>query len=240
MQKLWLSLPASQRKFLIHYTPPAIGKIPYRLALHYLRRKLRKELGNRMMALWPRHSFVLKSFTPFVSDLDTSLLVRENFTHQDQAKTKEVILEVRKFFPFLSEINFYRENEVPELMGCMNPFELERDPILAAKFARANPILSVETLAAVFLFRMLDSDWKNLLSNPQTRAKKWRQHFRSIAKTLKLNPSKKKELFEIEINLPNIIDLILNLGAFSNDRKALYRQDLLNYFSLRQKNKEPW
>ena len=200
-------------------TPQSFGKLPYEFALAALKIALRMELKQAAPEVWPRHSFVGKSFLPFVSDLDLTFWFEKKPEPSVFFRAKTIFENSKRVFPFLGEVNLYVASEAPLLFEFANLYEIRRDPILWARLGFADRAPAPQE-QIVFWLRCLDSDRKGLLSLPQLRIRKW-QNYASLA----------------QISLPERLTFsslleagIETLGDFSaTDRKIIF-QNLSAHF----------
>jgi len=140
--------------------------------------------------VWPRNSFSLGYFTPGVSDLDLTVWFELKPNKRELKRVRSIFRALRIFFPFLGEINLYSKDEALSFCQFANIFELSRDKLLISQLHGKlddNRIIK-QTEAAVFLFRMWDSDKKNLRTRPEKRVRKWQYHIRQINSHCTLPP----------------------------------------------------
>jgi len=216
-----------------------IFTFPYLLALRFLHWKMRKTLNSRQ--IWPRNSFILGSFTPLVSDLDlTVLLESETSAVLFDQKKKEVQRSLqlgKKLFPWLGEANVYEEKILPLIQLFANPFELDRDPGLREKFSKYPPPKYTREEGAVFLLRMLEADYQNLLHRPDKRLRKWRQHYRSIETRLPEVQMALQVPFDKRKPVNSLISAALHLAQEWNEIIGAQARSWTEiYLELRSKN----
>jgi hypothetical protein len=165
------------------------GRIPYSLALSTVRMGVaRLPKGSRV---WPRNSFLTLAFRPFKSDLDLTIWFETQPGPQAIAHLQWLLKLNKLVFPILGESNVYVRSSAGLMAGLINRYELARDPELewmlkedlTKKSAGSKPFKRVTTERAekcIFLLRMLDADFHNLLAAPGKRRKKWQVHLTSV------------------------------------------------------------
>jgi len=125
--------------------------------------------------VWVRNSLVFGKARFAQSDIDLSILVRED---------AEVIRlkALSRAFPLVHEINWYRHSSVLESCQWINPIELKCDPTLE-KIVRAGPINHRDLLAEhklTFLLRKMESCRTQFTGEVRWQKTKW-QHYLRLA-----------------------------------------------------------
>ncbi len=169
--------------------PAAAARAPYEWSFRRLEDRLSRGIAGAL--LWPRNSYLTAAFTPFLSDLDMTLLLPREPERDQIAAIKSELRSARRLFPFLGETNVYVESQAAALREAANSFELSRDPRLSEKLPSSTTDSSIPELrpqAAAFLLRMLEADLDNLVSVPGARRRKWEVHFAEIAKRVPFDP----------------------------------------------------
>ncbi|MGZ3691524.1 MAG: hypothetical protein ACXVAX_08470, partial [Pseudobdellovibrio sp.] len=213
--------------------------LPYQITLKHLQ-FIAKTFWS--VDLWPRHSYVLGSFVAGRSDLDLTLY------SEDSSRLKgflNVYGLYKKIIPFLGEVAAY----TPELLNYLkefdlNGFELERDPLLIAKFdlqIKNNVNFSKEK-ASVYLLLAIINDFHNLKKNPESRLKKWNQHFSHLKSSLIAGEEIKNNLHLSDtMTLFSLFSALVVLNPGSN---PLLRTQLLFYVELaidsEMENRDRW
>lgn len=145
-----------------------------------------------------RNSFLSSAFSPFVSDIDMTVILPNRYGVDQTQDALKTILQYRNFFPVLGEINSYSWAEIEKFKPCLNPLEGARDPVL-------HPFLR-QTIKPedkfTFLLRMIEADSANLLHRPLYRWKKWERHLSSCGLTV-------PKRFDLEILLKIVMDTFL-------------------------------
>lgn len=152
------------------------GLAPYSITLKLAQWCVR--LFDSKFELWPRNSFIFDAIEPGFSDLDLTLYVPKESRVKSAHQFLTFANLARKIWPLVGEINLYLESDLELSLANINCFELNRDKFLVKRMNYKEKFDSVE--AAVFLFRQLEKDIKNLALNPRRRKKKWSYHFRQI------------------------------------------------------------
>lgn len=163
---------------------------------------------NAIKNIWYRNSLKFNNIVFGKSDIDYTIHLLAN---NDFKKIQAYFKKLKRIFPVMGEINAYADEDLINLEGYFNPYELARDPELT----NVHPNLaSAESKEAkiVFLIKMMRADRRNLTTKFNSRKKKWNFHFMQLG----LGPlpdSLKEMLFAIEnkFNIPKKY-LMLNLS----------------------------
>src|SRR5690606_22253256 len=145
--------------------------------------------------IWPRNSYLTRSFTPGISDLDLTLYIPSTTSNANVDRFVAKYLFLKKRFIFLGEMNIYFDSDIELMSTFLNSYELDRDPYLKMQI-NLNP-LHHEKDRYVFLLRLFEADYKNLLSRPESRINKWSDHLNTSFDTA-------KDIFSKEIILEHI------------------------------------
>ena len=157
-----------------------IGRWPYSLALQLIRWQAARSIEPRP-EIWARNSFLTSAFVPFKSDLDLTVWFETEPDAEARRKMARILRRAKRIFPALGECNSYIGGMAAALEPWANRFELQRDPqfsrrLAAPKDVGARPV-SENAERTVFLLRMLEIDFHNLVTAPERREAKWRKHF---------------------------------------------------------------
>lgn len=208
-------------------TPHSLGKLPYETALAALRIAIKFELKDQAPEIWPRHSYLSRSFVPFVSDLDLTFWFSSKPNQRLFQNTLRIFNKTKRVFPFLGEVNFYVASEAPNLFELANLYEIRRDPYLWSRlgFDDRKPDSNEKI---VFWLRCLDSDRKGLRNIPHFRHKKW-AHYAELAQ-IQLDP---------DLSFVSTLkDGINTLSQFSDSERQTMHQNLLAHFSRNPSDEE--
>ncbi len=135
--------------------------------------------------IWTRNSYVSGNLIYGLSDIDFTLYLHDLDTSCDEGSYLKKYERYKTFFPFLGEINIYKQSQMSLLSKLINPYELERDPHLkSGQLILGEHSLSLHADQFTYLFRMFLSDLENLERTPMSRIEKWQRHYHSIGKTL--------------------------------------------------------
>ena len=192
-------------KDIIH----AVLRLPYILAYAKVKFLSRLLWGIKV---WPRHSYLTEAFIPLRSDLDLSAYVTNS---ESIASFLKFYYFLKKIVPLLGEMHIY----TPECIYILrehdfNGFDLERDPLLLAKFNLSltqNKCFDSEK-AISYLLMSLMSDLHKLRKNPGARLKKWKYHFEHVKAKLRtlsidveyLDLDESKLVFSIVTGITNL------------------------------------
>ena len=122
-----------------------------------------RSLKKQFPAIWIRNSFYFKAHHPLASDID--------LTYIGDLQTAKNLFSKMKRNKLFGELNFYPKEILPSLISLINPYELERDPVLLkSQISQDKKSIQKE----VFLTRHIlgDSYWLQRL--PQIRLQKWK------------------------------------------------------------------
>ena len=119
-------------------------------------------IQKRFPGIWVRNSYYFHAHHPLASDIDLSFM--------GEVSTAREIFKAIENIKIFGELNFYPSAISSELLTLINPYELERDPILARKVAAKT---KNEIQKEVFLFRQIIGDQYWLKKMPIIRIKKW-------------------------------------------------------------------
>ncbi|MCY4523424.1 MAG: hypothetical protein OXB84_01665 [Halobacteriovoraceae bacterium] len=203
---------------IINNIPNILCKAPYLFSFHLAK----TFLNSPHVDIWYRHSLYFNNITPGLSDIDTDLFFLNKTNFKLQKKTLKRFLILKKYIPLLSEVNIYEEDTVDFIRDCINPLELQRDPLLLKKINIPLKKPSMEE-KLIFTIKMLYSDRKNLLLYPNLRKKKWNFHF----KQLDINDNIKN------LNLTKILN-ILDRHVFSHFPQIAIKEILEQYLKKDQ------
>ena len=182
--------------------------------------------------VWPRHSYVLKSFVPGKSDLDLSIYTNDNKKLKSFLK---FYLILKKIIPFLGELAIYSPEIIQYLKKFdLNGFEISRDPILIKKFNLDVNKADNESIekAFVYMLMLLINDFHKLKSNAKSRFPKWTQHFEQIKKSSFIDEKIKSNLeINKELMLFSIFSALVILSS-SNKEPLQLRTRLRMYIDL--------
>lgn len=119
------------------------------------------------------------------SDLDLTFWFDEELPdYEARCKMSDLLRGTRRVFPALGETNAYSRHITEALRPWMNRYEAARDPVLCQHlWPSGDPgggRVSERAQKSVFLLRMLEADFHNLIRDPSKRTRKWREHFVSV------------------------------------------------------------
>ena len=203
-----------------------------------MRRRLESRLENGSLRLSPRNSYVLGSFVPLVSDLDLTILLRGPIGDDTSQKIQSDLDDLTRIFPFIGESNVYFEQALDFLLDFMNPFELERDPELKSLAFKGPERLDLKTLAAVFLFRMLDADLLSLTARPRYRVKKWLSHSGMVTRVL--GKRYERDFLSSDPNVSILTELVLELLELKDPLRSEVAEQIARSFELKLAGKPAW
>jgi hypothetical protein len=152
--------------------PRSVARLPYDVALLVIRALLRPGLSCQV---WNRNSTRTGSFVMGVSDLDLTIVALHDVSYEF---LRYFLGVMKKCFIFLGETALYQEQDLKRILPRMNPYELDRDPVLKSYAGFIKPKSDVEKF--IFTQRMLFSDIHTLIHLPETRQSKWKNHFSLI------------------------------------------------------------
>lgn len=157
----------------LSFLPNSISILPYRFAFFLVR-----FLANQHNLLcWPRNSYQHNRIIPGLSDIDFTVLYSRETSSSQLNKFLKIYTQVKSFIPILGEINIYQQEYLHQTEKWINPFELNRDPLLKRFIT---PRSKEPFSRFCYLLRMLESDAKNLRFQPNSRLKKWNYHFAEV------------------------------------------------------------
>jgi len=183
-----------------------LGLKPYHMTLSLV--KFGASYYDSKLEIWPRNSYVFGAIEPGFSDLDLTLYVPKQCDASKAYKFLYLIDKFRKIWPLIGEVNLYFENELNFCLKHINKLELSRDKFLVKRMNYDFKFSASE--AAVFLFRQLEKDVKNLARFPQRRLKKWNYHFEQVQYLLPENL--KNQLLDLQHK--NLVDSIVSVIVF--------------------------
>lgn len=171
------------------------GRLCYESAAHIVRQLAD---GKKAQA-WTRNSFQSKQLVYGLSDIDFTLFLNDQDFQIDEGSFLKRFSLLKKVFPFLGEINIYKQSQLGLISPLINHYELERDPLLRLKLPEIKPLTlsphQAQAEAFSYLFRMFLSDQKSLTLRPQLRFNKWRRHFLAVGADFpETRPHELKEL----------------------------------------------
>jgi hypothetical protein len=238
MRTLWNRLPKKCQDFLIRRTPNFLVRLLYGAVLWLFRFRVRRHFRSSKIEIWPRHSFVLGTFVPFVSDLDLTIFTPSDVSPVETQKIRDEIESISKIFPAFGEVNLYLEADQWLSADFMHRLELSRDPRFSKKITLDDSSRNRKISSAIFLFRMLDSDWRNLKIRPQVRVKKWRAHLASIANDYGRDIGTVSKAAPPDLaTLSSLLFEILDLDA---ETRLDCENHLRQYFQLKEAGKTAW
>lgn len=178
------------------------------------------QLGDGSKAtFWTRNSYVTGNLVYGLSDIDFTLYLRDLDFPCDEGPYLKRYENLKRFFPFLGEINIYKQSQEELIAKLINPLELERDPTLAQReILRIDPTYKTDVDRFTYLFRMFLSDKENILLTPGARIAKWKRHFKAI--DIDVSKLSSDNLYS------SIIEALINLSHES------FRQTLEDFMSL--------
>lgn len=156
----------------------AIAHLYYLLAYFFIKQSF-KNTFTQQEKVWIRNSFYSGNTVLGLSDIDLSLLItdKKNSNQLKQFLTK--ITELKKFFPFIGEINVLDTNSIKTFISFCNSYEVNRDPDL--RMLSINTHLS-KGQAYTYILRCFSSDYHHLSLFPELRIRKWSKHLLEIEK----------------------------------------------------------
>jgi hypothetical protein len=153
---------------LLSFIPSRIASIPYYIVIYLL-----KYLLPSNIKLWYRNSLYFSNVCFGISDIDLTLYYQNGGGSNIQIMINK-LKGLKKYIPIIGEVNIYTSSDIGFVEKIINPFELDRDPLLKRNISSR---LKTREAKIVFLFRMLKSDLQGLANYPKARQRKWRQHF---------------------------------------------------------------
>ncbi|MEK6577973.1 MAG: hypothetical protein AABZ55_01990, partial [Bdellovibrionota bacterium] len=145
---------------------------------------LSRKKSDRPM-IWARNSMALGTADPGFSDIDLTVFFKNEPKPETLQRLKRLLaLDKRTLFPMLGESNVYSNKDFSMIEEIINPWELDRDPTFRTILGNKAEMRRTRGHAAVFLFRMLEADFKNLKSNPHRRIRKWEHHLNAVRNAL--------------------------------------------------------
>ena len=196
--------------------PMWIQKLPYAVGL-MLVRLTHLDLP---LKIWPRNSYILGTLICTLSDLDLTFYAHKKIDMELHSWRYKLL---KKFLPFLGEINYYQSENINHFIEYANRYEIERDPIFIKKL-NLELKKNSEFEEMVFFLKVLQSDRDNLLYRPEIRKKKWHYH-----------------LLAFEWGLPKVLGLeeLSSLGLKKLSEKNIEAKPFFNeYFSLSADSRE--
>lgn len=178
-------------------------------------------VDKKKAQVWTRNSYQSKQLVYGLSDIDFTLFLFDQDFQIDEGDFLRKFSLLKKIFPFLGEINIYKQSQLALSSPLINHYELERDPLLRLRLPEIKPLslgtYQAQAEAFSYLFRMFMADQKNLTNRPQYRFMKWRRHFQAVGADLpKVEPHELKDqiLDKLgELSDPNIKAAIIDLIA---------------------------
>lgn len=137
--------------------------------MQYSFRRLKKQFPQ----IWIRNSYYFKAHHPLASDIDV--------TYVGDSQTAKKLFSQMKRNKLFGELNFYPQEILSSLICLINPYELERDPILLNS---QQSMCKSSTQKEVFLARHILGDSYWLQRHPQIRIRKWKYLFSIIQEDL--------------------------------------------------------
>jgi hypothetical protein len=197
-----------------------LGRLPYTLGF----KMLQLSLTSLPLELWSRNSFRTPAFTPFKSDLDLTFWLENSPNFSEVKSMWRTHRFLKKFIPFLGEINLHVRDEALSFVELANQFELNRDPDLHSKL-KVPPRKSSRADEIIFLLRMLEADAKNIKTRPDKRIRKWRFHLAQIGAPRWTEP----------LTLESMLTAILQRSGLPGDEQTAAVKALLTYYEIRAK-----
>lgn len=159
--------------------------------------------------IWTRNSYNFEAHIPLLSDLDLTLLA-------DSTEAARKLLEKKKMYLLVGEINFYHSAIREHVIKLGNSFEIARDPILVSKLNLSLRKTEAERIA--FIMRQVYSDQKWLQTFPKVRTKKWAYLFLILGEKPLSIPSNEKILSIVpQAEVRKDAMKMLSLGVIGND-----------------------
>jgi hypothetical protein len=164
----------------------AIAHLYYLLAYFFIKQSFNKTFSQQEK-IWIRNSFYSGNTVLGLSDIDLSLLITDKTNSHQLKKFLINIIELKKIFPFIGEINVLDTNSIKDFLPYCNSYEVNRDPDL--KELSKSTQLSKDQ-AYTYILRCFSSDYHHLSLFPELRIKKWSKHLLEINKYTKFKIQK--------------------------------------------------
>ncbi len=132
-----------------------------------------RRLKKQFPQIWIRNSYYFKAHHPLASDIDV--------TYVGDSQTAKKLFSQMKRNKLFGELNFYPQEILSSLICLINPYELERDPILLNS---QQSMCKSSTQKEVFLARHILGDSYWLQRHPQIRIQKWKYLFAILNENL--------------------------------------------------------
>lgn len=213
------------------WIPRGLGRAPYQAALASVQSTASLP-GMGAPQVWPRHSYVLGTFKPLVSDLDLTLWYEKSPSVAELDRLNAALARLRSLFPMLGEVNSYTAEEAHAYASLLNRFELDRDPELASRLGEdsLNPA-EIRLQAGVFLIRMIDADVNNLLHHPSLRVAKWKEHLNQVEEATSHSLTATLENAPDDFLLSLLIRLAVDVLGFETRNEEIAAVEVLeNYY----------
>lgn len=200
--------------------PKEAGRVAYGAFVRHLEKKAQKKWGPKTK-LWSKNSFQPKVFQSFVTPLEIGLFVPSRVSELEWSDFRSSLDGYRLYFPWLGTLDVY-DLSSRALLDCANFFELERDPRLK------DPLLIISRKpskgeALVFLMKMIEGDWDNLVSRPLLRILVWQLHWKAISAHFEgFKDFEMKEVFNRILHFARVsAEERKNLVLFLNQKKPI-------------------
>ncbi len=190
------------RIYINKITPYFVGKIIYKSAYELLRLLF----ISRKHSIWCRNSYKQNYWKFLLSDIDITIYAHKKISNKQLRTLANRYFIIKKFIPILGELNLYSKDTLSFFWPIANPYEISRDPSLK----KISPDLFKDTEhKIVFLLRMLESDYLNLVLNFKHRKDKWQKHFQSVE--ISSSPSSLNDIIK---NIQSLMDTEIRLANF--------------------------
>lgn len=156
--------------------PRRLALLPYSMALSSVKENASSNLPG--CEVWERNSIKRGNYVFGLSDLDLTFYANINYSREELSQFFSNLNRIKTLYPFIGEVNFYFSSLAQQLIGSVNFYELNRDPVLKKKIIVSNFDYRIDGL--VFILRMLYSDKFKLSESPYLRHKKWSAHLSDV------------------------------------------------------------
>ncbi|MCK5884763.1 MAG: hypothetical protein KAG61_13820 [Bacteriovoracaceae bacterium] len=202
---------------MLQKTAIAVGSILPQFVsviIYYLLFKIIQFLfRNKNFTLSLRNSLATKTINFGTSDIDLNLWVRPSTNWKNFKATEK---RVKKLIPIMGEINVLDISSVAKMLKFINPYLLQKDPVLINKL---NLKMGVGTSSEklCYLCRAYSANRQQLDKYAKESIRKWDYYFSQVGVNWQGPPSRESVKLSISKLMPELGFEILDLADFSSD-----------------------
>lgn len=158
---------------ILRLLPYSISSLPYDFAFRFVQ----SSFQDLDIELWSRNSHALKTLNPGASDLDITVYANNSSPEIINSFFKR-FTQIKRYIPFLGEINWIDAGEIKNFVPFLNPYEADRDLELKTKFNYRTK--KSQAYKICFFLRCLASDTYGIRTDYNSRKRKWNGHLEDL------------------------------------------------------------